>query len=817
MKNLKKVLALVLVVATVLSFATVASAASFTDNAAITNNEAVSMLADLGVINGFTDGSFKPEGTVTRAQMAKMIFAASTGDDDATGFQGTSTKLTDISGHWAEGYIKYCYSLGIIAGFTDNTFKPDDNVTVAQAAKMLLVALGYDADQYTGSAWSVNTMRDAKLAGVTDDVVAASVADASRDTAALMIFNTMFADCVNPEYQYDMGVKYVTGHKANGHTLAGDYFNLAKAEGIVKSAQNDKVTIEYNATTAEGETVVQTRTFDLPGNYDMVGKNGTVYYETNKNGTYKGLYSTEVIVDDTIVTYKTVNGDSMYKSAVDSSKKQVTLADDITVYNNGTPTAHKASDIKDTDEAKNLGYTNGKGTEVLYIDANNDGKVETIKVTNYSVLKIGSYSTITENLTVTLKAGAALTTSSWDFEDVVNYESFAKNDIVTAVEYGGILNMTKTTEVSGKVTGKVASSSSAKIDGTDYAYSAISDTTFAAQNINDEGKWYLDANGYIVSYDGDSKVSTDKLVYVMGVEAPSDLSGYQSVKLGFSDGTTAIVDVEKSDYANPGTTAKVTEKGNAVTKDTVASYTVSDNKYTLKYQGAATAATLEITKGKPQTIGGATTTTSTTFVDLANGAVYTGYGAVPTQEVSQYYVYKDGSKAALVFINSTDVKGDSDSTKFYIYKTNAYEAFLDEDDNEYRRYNAIVNGELTTVDIMANVAPTEKGLYVAESTNKNGVIDALNGSKTVLQSSITTKATYTDNEGVLTWDGKDYVLNGDTVYYLIDNSDNSAVLVDAAYLNISTVTGLYVQVVDAGASADDADSFTAAIVYIIQD
>lgn len=134
-----------------------------------------------------------------------------------------------------------------------------------------------------------------------------------------------------------------------------------------------------------------------------------------------------------------------------------------------------------------------------------------------------------------------------------------------------------------------------------------------------------------------------------------------------------------------------------------------------------------------------------------------------------------------------------------------------------RRYNAIVNGELTTVDIMANVAPDAKGLYVAESTNKNGVIDALNGSKTVLQSSITTKATYTDNEGVLTWDGKDYVLNGDTVYYLIDNSDNSAVLVDAAYLNISTVTGLYVQVVDAGASADDADSFTAAIVYIIQD
>ncbi len=73
MKNLKKVLALVLVVAMMASFAVSAGAASFTDNAKIVYDNAVKLLSDLDVINGFTDGSFNPEGNVTRAQTAKMI------------------------------------------------------------------------------------------------------------------------------------------------------------------------------------------------------------------------------------------------------------------------------------------------------------------------------------------------------------------------------------------------------------------------------------------------------------------------------------------------------------------------------------------------------------------------------------------------------------------------------------------------------------------------------------------------------------------------------------------------------------------------
>ena len=112
---MKKLLALVLALVMSMSLVTISNAA-FSDADKISHDEAVDVLNTLGVINGMPDGSFAPDGNVTRAEMAKMISIIMLGDVDASAFVGTATGLTDIKGHWAEGYIQYCYSQGIIAG-----------------------------------------------------------------------------------------------------------------------------------------------------------------------------------------------------------------------------------------------------------------------------------------------------------------------------------------------------------------------------------------------------------------------------------------------------------------------------------------------------------------------------------------------------------------------------------------------------------------------------------------------------------------------------------------------------------------------------
>ena len=823
MKNLKKVLALVLVVASVLSFATVASAASFTDKDSITNTEAVNMLADLGVINGFTDGSYRPTETVTRAQMAKMIYAVCTGDDDASGFVGTTTALKDINqAPWAEGYIKYCYSLGIIGGFPDNTFRPNEPVTVAQAAKMLLVALGYDSNEYVGASWSINTMRDAKAAKITKDVSTSAALAASRDVSAQLIYNTMFADQVIPEYQYDMGVKYVTGYKKAGTTLAEDSFDMVKISGMVTNVGKESVTIKP-------ENAAQ-QTVKLAGTYDMLGKTGTVYMKDD-NGK-KVLYSTSVSVDDDIVLYSTTNGDSFYKSAVDSSKKQVTLqaattenTTPITVLVNGDIKKIAPSAIKDTDSDKNgaiEGLVNGKGTEVLYIDGDKDGNVDTIKVTNYTPAKVSAYSTINKTMQLTAQTGGsainAEVSGEYKFENVPNYESFAKNDIVYAVKFGDIIDIYPTTKVEGKVSGKVASSSSIRVDGTTYAFNTNSNKGFGDIEVGNEGKYYLDANGYVIFADTDAKVSLDKYAYVKKAAPAVSYDDTQKATLVFTDGTEAVVDVAKY-QANGAESATDVTDSNKVEKDTVVTYSVSDGKYTLKYSDvtATKVTNKEIKKGTPQSDlvsdGKSVTTASTIFVDTENKAVYTGYASVPSQEQATCFVKSSSGKVELVFLTSAKETGND--VKFFIYKTNAYESYEDKDGNEVRTYDAIVNGELTTIDVKgeaaAKIVDKKIGLYVGTADSK-GVIDEIDLTKSAVDSTAMPSEIAGDKSTVLVWKNTAYVLNDNTVYYQI--KDGKATLVDSNYLDLTDIEGVYVQNVG---TSSDADKITAKVVYILRD
>ncbi len=157
MKNLKKALSLLVVVATLCSFMTFgASATNFSDASSVKNTEAVNTMNSLNIINGFDDGTFQPTGLVTRAQMAKMICVALNGGTDPL-LGNSVSSFKDTQGHWAAGYIEYCYNLGIIGGYGNGNFGPDDSVTGTQAAKMLLVAIGYDAaaEGFSGDNWSI--------------------------------------------------------------------------------------------------------------------------------------------------------------------------------------------------------------------------------------------------------------------------------------------------------------------------------------------------------------------------------------------------------------------------------------------------------------------------------------------------------------------------------------------------------------------------------------------------------------------------------------------------------------------------------------
>ena len=146
------------------------SATAFDDVAGNKHANAVNVLAQLGVIGGYEDGTFKPDQKVTRAEMAKLVYVLYTTFVDA----GTgATAFTDVAAdNWATGYINWCSQKGIIGGYGDGKFGPNDNVTYDQALKMVAGVLGYN--EWDSALWPTDVrmlaLRTLNLGEELDDV-----------------------------------------------------------------------------------------------------------------------------------------------------------------------------------------------------------------------------------------------------------------------------------------------------------------------------------------------------------------------------------------------------------------------------------------------------------------------------------------------------------------------------------------------------------------------------------------------------------------------------------------------------------------------
>lgn len=192
-KNLKKVISAVIAFALTASSAAFA-APSFTDVADTADYaQAVSTLASLGIINGYEDGSFKPDNQITRAEVSVMIVSTINRTADAEGQKGV-TPFADLNNeayNWASGFVNVAVAEKIVAGFEDGTFGPAKNVTYTQVAKMLVCAAGYgDYAEYLGG-WPNGYLSVASDKGITKGVSAGQDEAVTRAQVAQMIYNTL--------------------------------------------------------------------------------------------------------------------------------------------------------------------------------------------------------------------------------------------------------------------------------------------------------------------------------------------------------------------------------------------------------------------------------------------------------------------------------------------------------------------------------------------------------------------------------------------------------------------------------------------------
>ena len=142
MRNLKRALSLALATVMTLGLMVVgtgAAAVGYDDVTSEHNEEAIEVLQAVGIMSGVSDTDFDPDGLVTRNQMA--VIMSQLLNLDYNYYRGTNP-FTDVPS-WAAPYVAACAAEGVTAGIGDGLYGGDNNVTAAQAALMILKALGY--------------------------------------------------------------------------------------------------------------------------------------------------------------------------------------------------------------------------------------------------------------------------------------------------------------------------------------------------------------------------------------------------------------------------------------------------------------------------------------------------------------------------------------------------------------------------------------------------------------------------------------------------------------------------------------------------
>lgn len=150
--------------------------------------EAVKNLNELGIIGGYGDGCFKPDNTITRAETAKLVCSVLGVADEAERIK--TSAFSDVSpDSWACGYIAKASQLGIINGYGNGKFGPSDPVTYQQIVKMLVCAWGYGDSTEENGGWPDGYIKTAENKGIISQSVEKN--SAVRGNVALLIFNTM--------------------------------------------------------------------------------------------------------------------------------------------------------------------------------------------------------------------------------------------------------------------------------------------------------------------------------------------------------------------------------------------------------------------------------------------------------------------------------------------------------------------------------------------------------------------------------------------------------------------------------------------------
>lgn len=555
-RKIALVSAIIMIVTSLFANGTFAAFSDVSDDNAYKN--AILTLSKLSVIDGYEDGTFKPENQITRAEFTKMLITA-------MGFGNMTTEpeeFDDVVDHWARHYIKTAYDMGIINGTGERTFEPDNPVTYEQAVKMMVCALGYDVTAQSKGGYPGGYMSVGADLGITKNIVnQANSEPALRQVIAQVVYNSLEVETM--EYN---GVQYEKTDK----TLLKDYLGYVKVRGYlvgVGETLTSECDIAINKNQiavkpyASGDTIaININNFTDYTSGELIkflGNDMNFYYYQGDIESEKELRIIDT--ETTQNTQTTINfndfisyNGSVFKYYSGKDAKTLSMSENMSVIYNGqsldgsfvTDIAPKVDSTAATmtglglDEA--LQYWLGSDEnynirgEVVFTDAGNDGTIDMININDYkTMLAYKSLSTSDYILQNKLKSGDNINLDPDAIGKKIYVEKDGKevapssiraNDVVsyTISPDGSVINAYISNEtVSGTVSQMNSTDKTITINGKEYNLETgcedyILEKEGRPLSIGVEGTFYLNKLGYIV-YGTLKTVTANPYAYIANI------------------------------------------------------------------------------------------------------------------------------------------------------------------------------------------------------------------------------------------------------------------------------------------------------------
>ena len=583
-----------------LSVMVVGAGAAFSDQSKIKNTEAVDMCTALNIIGGYPDGTFKPEGNITRAEVTKMICVALNGGKNPAVSTNTTPTFSDVRNNanaaWAEGYIESCAAQGIVSGVGGGKFAPNGNVTGVQLAKMLLVSLGYKSENegFTGNAWATNVNVRAAQKGLYKGLEKMDTnAAITRDNAAQMVWNALQAYEV--EYKTNLVADKdgklstqitvqdkVVGDNNDKITLMYDKYDRAQeVDGRLTGFTYDSTKAEWTYTLSDRDTGAKVGEFTSKQDFtELYMQNVTaVFNYENKKGstkvdTFYGMYADEsvVLASGFVGDLDTVAGESKKVKLDGTEYKTESTLGKVKAYafNKGQLTGLADLSALISEAGTNAAYS------IKLIDLDNNAKVDLAVIVPATVAK------------VTYVGSARVTAGqSYKFEDCNIYKDIAKDDFAVIVKSDYTAKdedtLTKADTVKGEVSG--VKSGKIKVEGKWYTLA----TGVSAPEVGDTVQLAV-VGSY--AYDVDTTVGASKDILLISANkaAENDLNKDYTIEARayFPDGSDKKITIDKLSLDSSKSADDIkTEVKADVLKNTMFTYSKDkDGNYELRILGA---------------------------------------------------------------------------------------------------------------------------------------------------------------------------------------------------------------------------------------